>query len=101
MTDRYDDGARKRLFCEPWNGSKTPGFRKFTRDFKTGADAQFLQDDDHSIWQACIDTDQGGRDPTAEAMPGASQSGSTNAVRRRKRRQATAFRYVYTDALLT
>jgi hypothetical protein len=95
MSSRYDDGSKKYLFCDPWNGSKTPAFRKFVRDFRAGADAQFLQDDDHSVWQACIDTDQGGRDPLAEAMPGATQAGYTNAVRRRKRRQNTAFKAIY------
>ena len=93
--DTKNDSSGPRLYCETWNGSKTPGFRKFVRDFKTGADATFLQDDDCSVWQACIDTDQGGGDPNAEAMPGSTQAGYTNAVRRRKRRQNTAFRAVY------
>ena len=88
MTDRNDNRNTPRLFCDAWNGSRTPGFRKFVRDFQAGADAQFGQDDDHrhSIWQTCIGADQGGNDPNAEAMPGPNQAGYTNAVRRRKRR---------------
>ena len=93
--DSKNDSSGPRLYCEAWNGSRAPGFRKFVRDFKTGADAYFLNEDDHSIWQACIDTDQGGQDPSAEPMPGPNQAGYTNAVRRRKRRQNTAFKAVY------
>ena len=70
-------------------------FLKFKRDFKTGSEALFLQDDDHSIWSACTDLDQGGSAAGAEAMPGATAAGYTNAVRRRKKRQAKAFWAVY------
>ena len=41
------------------------------------------------------DTDQGGRAQGADALPGANQAGHANAVRRRKRRQKTAFKIVY------
>ena len=84
-----------RLLCDPWRGARTPEFRKFKRDFKASADAMFLHEDDYSIWQAMADTDQGGRDQAADALPGANQAGHTNAVRRRKRRQKTAFKIVY------
>ena len=55
----------------------------------------FLHEDDWSIWQACIDSDQGGQAQGADALPGPNQSGHANAVRRRKRRQKTAFKIVY------
>ena len=71
-----------RLLCDPWRGARTPEFRKFKRDFKASADAMFLHEDDYSIWQAMADTDQGGRDQAADALPGANQAGHTNAVRR-------------------
>jgi len=35
-----------KLFTDaPWNGTRTPAFRKFKRDFKVGANGMFLQDD--------------------------------------------------------
>ena len=47
-----DHYTSNRLFCDPHNGSRSPQFMKFKRDFKTGADAMFLNEDDWSIWQA-------------------------------------------------
>ena len=91
-----DDNDRNRLFTNAaWDGSRSPGFQKFKRDFKTGAQAFFLNDDDHSIWSACIDADQGGNAVGSEAMPGQQQAGYTNAARSRKKRQAKAFSVVY------
>ena len=37
--DSKNDSSGPRLYCETWNGAKTPGFRKFVGDFKAGADA--------------------------------------------------------------
>ena len=92
---RDDNDGRNALFCDAWNGSRTPAFAKFKRDFKTGAHAWFLHEDDYSIWQACTDMDQGGQNPGADAMPGAQQNGHANAVRRRRKRQAKAFAIIY------
>ena len=47
-----DDNRRITLFSDRWNGSRTPGFLKFKRDFKTGMSAVFLHEDDYSLWQA-------------------------------------------------
>ena len=90
-----DDNKRFTLFCDPWNGSRTPGFRKFKRDFSTGASALFLHEDDSSIWQTCEDTDQGGGDPNADPLPAQGANGHINAVRRRRKRQAKTFQLIY------
>ena len=58
----------------------------------------FLSDDSDSLWQACIDTDQGGSGPNAERMLTVNQNGYQNAMRREKRRQAKAFAMVYKQA---
>ena len=81
----YDTDKSKQLICDPWNGSRTLGFLKFKRDFAAGMGAHFLHEDEYSLWQACIDTDQGGNAQGADPMPGANQNGHTNALRRRKR----------------
>ena len=65
--ERDDDSKSNALFCEPWNGSRQPQFRKFVRDFRTNADAYFMHEDDYSIWQACDDMDQGG--PRRQLQP--------------------------------
>ena len=47
MSGARDDYSAVRLFTDaPWNGSRTPGFMKFKRDFQAGADAMFLHEDD-------------------------------------------------------
>ena len=71
-----DRGPRR--YCEPHDGTRTPSFRHFKRDFATGARAQFLSEDDYSIWQVLQGTDQGGHGPNAPAMPGAAQAGGRN-----------------------
>ena len=83
------------LICEAWNGSRTPGFLKFKRDFMTGMSAIYLHEDDYSLWQACNDSDQGGQAAGADALPAQGQAGHLNAVRRRRRRQAKAFERIY------
>ena len=95
LYDSKSDDYKDRLVCAAWNGSRTPGFRKFKRDFQAATDAVFLTEDDFSIWSACNDLDQGGQGPNADPMPGANVAGHLNAVRRRKRRQAKAYQYVY------
>ena len=91
----HDNSEQDRLFCDPWNGSKTPGFRKFKRDFLTGMGATFMHEDDYSLESAVLDTDQGGQAAGADALPAQGQSGYANAVRRRRRRQAKAYERVY------
>ena len=83
-----NDGRGPRTYCDPHDGSRTPNFLRFKRNFMTGSSAHFLHEDDYSLWQACQDTDQGGNAAGADAMPGAQQAGHLNAVRRRKKRQA-------------
>ena len=83
------------MLCDPWHGARTPEFRKFKRNLKAVADALFLHEDDYSIWQAMADVDQGGNGQGADPLPGPNQAGHANAVRRRKRRQKTAFKIVY------
>ena len=78
-----DDSPTNRLFTDPWNGSRTPAFLKFKRDFSAGMGATFLHEDDYSLWQACTDMDQGGQGQGADAMPAAGQNGFANAARRR------------------
>ena len=92
-----DRDSNNKLFCEPWNGSRTPAgsTRTFKRDFKAQANALFLHEDDHSIWQAMTDVDQGRQGANADPMPAVGQNGHVNAVRRRRRRQAKAFERVY------
>ena len=70
MSQRSDDqGGSNRLFCDAWNGSRSPGFLKFKRDFKTGADATFLHEDDDSLWAAMDDMDAGGQKQGTEYQP--------------------------------
>ena len=88
---RDDQPNQSSLFCDAWDGSRSPLFLKFKRDFEAGADAIFLHEDDWSIWQACIGMDQGGQANGADPMPAQGQNGYTNAVRRRRKRQAKAF----------
>ena len=91
----HDNSDRNRLFADAWNGSRTPAFLKFKRDFAAGMGATFLHEDDYSLWQACSDTDQGGQGAGADPLPAGGQNGHVNAVRRRRRRQAKAFERVY------
>ena len=91
--DGGQDGPR--LFCTPSKGAREPAVRTFLQDFEACASAYYVQDDEYSIWEALNDTDQGGTDPNADAMPGPNQNGHTNAMRRRKRRQNTAYKIAY------
>lgn len=93
--DPKRDESGDRMLCDPWHGARTPEFRTFKRNLKAVADALFLHEDDYSIWQAMADVDQGGNGQGADPLPGPNQAGHANAVRRRKRRQKTAFKIVY------
>ena len=62
--------------------------------FKAGAAAEFLGEDDESIWEACIDVDTGGNGAGAAAMPAAGAA-LAKAQRLRKKRQAKAYKFVY------
>ena len=93
--DSKDNSKSNALFTEPWNGSRTPGFLKFKRDFAAGMGASFLHEDDYSLWQAATDIDQGGLANGADAMPAQGQSGHANATRRRRRRQMKTYERIY------
>ena len=68
--EQHDDSASNRLFTDAWNGSRSPLFRKFKRDFSTAADAMFMAEDEYSIWQAMMGLDQGGSAAGADPLPG-------------------------------
>ena len=51
---------------------------------------KLINEDDYSIWEACIDMDQGGQGNNAPAMLAQGQNGYTAALRKRNRRQAKA-----------
>ena len=79
--NRDDDGSRgPRRICEPHDGSRTPSFLIFKRNFKTCMDSIFLHEDDYSLWQAVFGTDQGGDDANAPALPAQGQAGHLQAV---------------------
>ena len=68
MSGKDDDSKDRKLFTDaPWDGSRTPGFRKFKRDLHAGADAFFCNEDDYSILTAWLDMDQGGQGQGAQA----------------------------------
>ena len=92
---KEDERHSNRLFCDAWDGSRSLGFLQFKRNFKTGMSAHFNTEDDYSLWQACMDTDQGGGAAGADPMPAQGQNGHANAVRRRKRRHAKAFERIF------
>ena len=95
-SNRDDDHGRgPRRLCEPHDGSRTPSFLPFKRNFKTGLDAIFLHEDDYSLWSAVFGTDQGGDDPNAPALPAQGQNGYLQAVRKRAKRQKKAFEMVF------
>ena len=83
-SSREDKDTNFKLFTDgAWDGSRTPGFLKFKRDFEAGSDAYFLTDDDYSIWAACVDLDQGGQGANADPLPNQGANGHLQAVRRR------------------
>ena len=41
---RTDDKDLHKLICDPWDGSRTPAFRTFKRDFQAGAMAMSSSD---------------------------------------------------------
>ena len=65
-----ENKSRISLVCAPHDGSRSPAFLKFQRDFRAGTQAEFVKDDEYSVWQALNDIDQGGQDANAPAMPG-------------------------------
>ena len=77
MSNRENETSRsERTWCDPWNGSRSPGFLKFKRDFRAAAMGYYLHEDDYSIWEACMDMDQGGQGNNAPAMLAQGQNGS-------------------------
>ena len=85
--------SRISLVCAPHDGSRSPAFLKFQRDFRAGTQAEFVKDDEYSVWQALNDIDQGGNDPNAPPMPGG--NALAPAQRKRLRRQALAYKMAY------
>ena len=47
-----ENKSRISLVCAPHDGSRSPAFLKFQRDFRTGTQAEFVKDDEYSVWQA-------------------------------------------------
>ena len=92
-----DDSRGLRLYTTRWHGGRDARFHIFRRDFAAGAEAEFLHEDDYSILEAVNDTDQGGGDPNAPAMPANGQAGHAAAMRRMRKRQAVAFYRVYSN----
>ena len=88
-----ENKSRISLVCAPHDGSRSPAFLKFQRDFRAGTQAEFVKDDEYSVWQALNDVDQGGHDANAPAMPGG--NALAPAQRKRLRRQALAYKMAY------
>ena len=60
------NNARNKMLCDPHDGSRSPKFLKFCRDFKAAMSGQFTDKDDmDSLWRAMTGTDQGGQDGRA------------------------------------
>ena len=78
MANDSTDKRLPRLLCEPHDGSRSLKFLKFKRDYRTSMRAEFLPDDEHSLWTANIGLDPGGDDPNAPALPAA---GAGEAIR--------------------
>ena len=94
-TDSSDGGDNNKTVTEPWDGRRSPEFLKFKQDLLVYAAAIFLHEDDYSIAQGMLGSDQGGPAQGADPMPGQQQAGFANASRKRKKRQARAFTFVY------
>ena len=90
-----DDRRGPRLYCSPHDGSRTPSFIKFKREFKTGASAHYLHEDDYSVWTVLDDTHQGGNALGAPNLPAAGAAGHAAAMRKFNKRVAVAFERVY------
>ena len=90
-----DQNTSNTLFTSsPFDGIKGARWHQFEQAFKAGADAEFLGEDDESIWEACTDVDTGGNGAGATAMPAAGAA-LAKAQRLRKKRQAKAYKFVY------
>ena len=76
-----NDRTRSRRYCESHDGSRTATFIKFKRDFRTGASAHFMNEDDFSIWQVFDDTHQGGLLGPPIPAPGRSNTNDSIALR--------------------
>ena len=96
MSTNHDHDAKgPRLYCNPHDGSRSTSFLKFKREFRTGASAHYLNDDDYSVWQVFADTHQGGNAPGAPAIPGNGVAGHAAAVRKHTKRVNVAFERIY------
>ena len=90
-----DQTTSNTLFTSsPFDGIKGQRWHQFVQAFKAGAAAEFLGEDDESIWDACTDVDTGGNGVGATPMPTAGAA-LAKAQRLRKKRQAKAYKFVY------
>ena len=90
-----DDSKSFTLFTSsPFDGVKGLRWHLFAQAFKAGAAADFIGEDDESMWEACTDVDTGGNAVGATAMPTAAAA-LAKAIRMRKKRQAKAYKFVY------
>ena len=58
MADQDSNNHRPRRYCDPHDGSRTHYWRVFERNFRVGASADFMREDEHSIWSVIDDTHQ-------------------------------------------
>ena len=95
MADQDSNNHKPRRYCDPHDGSRTHYWRVFERNFRVGASADFMREDEHSIWSVIDDTHQGGLAVGAPALPGHAQAGHAAAARRQTVRVAVAFARIY------
>jgi hypothetical protein len=94
-SEKTDDKHGPRMYTTPHDGSRSPAFISFHRNFRVGARAHFLPEDDSSVWSALEDTHQGGQAQGAPALPAQGQAGYAGAIRKYIKRIAVAFQMVY------
>jgi hypothetical protein len=93
--DPASDKTGPRRYCAPHDGSRSPDFLPFEQNFRVGAMAHFLPEDDYSIWSAIDDTHQGGQANGAPQMPAPGAAGHAKAMRLFNKRIAVAFQMIY------
>ena len=50
MSKDGNNNNNSKLRCDLHDGSRSPSFLKFCRNFKTAMKAEFLKDDDFCLW---------------------------------------------------
>ena len=94
MTSTDQNSSNTLFTSSPFDGIKGQRWHQFVQAFKAGAAAEFLGEDDESIWDACTDVDTGGNGVGATPMPAAGAA-LAKAQRMHKKRQAKAYKLVY------